>query len=89
MADSTNTSKIVKRGLVVAISGDKTIKVEVNEYRSHPKYKKRYRITRRFLAHDEEGEAGVGDTVVITQCRPLSKRKTFELTEVAEKAIIV
>ncbi|MDH3325071.1 MAG: 30S ribosomal protein S17 [Candidatus Peregrinibacteria bacterium] len=71
---------ITKKGTVVKISGEKTIKVEVNDYRAHPKYKKRYRITKRFLAHDEKGVAKVGDEVSIKQCMPISKRKSWVLT---------
>lgn len=85
---NAKTSKVVKQGVVVKQSGDKTIKVEVNEYRAHPKYKKRYRITKRFLAHDEKGEAQKGDVVQISQCRPVSKRKSFALDKVVEKATL-
>ncbi len=70
---------ITKKGTVTKISGEKTIKVEVNEYRTHPKYHKRYRITTNFMAHDEKGAAKVGDEVVIQQIRPVSKRKSWAL----------
>ena len=72
---------ITKKGVVVKKSGDKTIKVEVSDYRSHPKYKKRYGITKRILAHDEQNSAQVGQTVTIVQCRPQSKKKHWILTE--------
>ena len=70
---------ITKKGVVTKISGSKTIKIEVNEYRTHPKYKKRYRFTRKFLAHDENQTAKVGDKVVIERTRPISKRKSWVL----------
>jgi small subunit ribosomal protein S17 len=70
---------ITKKGVVTKISGTKTIKVEVNEYRAHPKYKKQYRITKNFLAHDEKEVAKVGDRVVIQQSRPFSKLKSWAL----------
>lgn len=70
---------INKKGTVIKKSGTQTIKVEVNEYKSHPKYKKRYRVTKRFLVHDEAEKAQVGDQVVITQTRPVSKRKHWKL----------
>jgi len=70
---------ITKKGTVVKISGTKTIKVEVNEYRTHAKYKKQFRVTRRFLAHDEAEVAKVGDIVTIKQVAPVSKLKTWEL----------
>ena len=70
---------ITKKGTVVKISGAKTIKVEVNEYQTHPKYLKQYRITKKFLAHDEKEVARIGDSVVIKQTKPVSKLKTWEL----------
>lgn len=70
---------ISKKGTVVKISGTQTISVEVIEKRAHPKYKKMYRITKKFLVHDVKGEAKVGDTVAIQQCRPISKLKHWEL----------
>lgn len=73
---------ITKQGTVVKISGAKTIKVEVNEYRAHPKYKKRYKVTKNFLVHDEEEKAKVGDTVSFQQSRPISKRKSWVLIQV-------
>ena len=72
---------ITKQGTVVKISGEKTIKVEVADYRPHPKYKKQYRITKDFLVHDEEGKAQVGDQVLIQQSRPVSKRKSWTLVQ--------
>jgi small subunit ribosomal protein S17 len=74
---------ITKKGVIVKRSGDKTVKVEINDYRSHPKYKKRYRITKRLLVHDEKNVAQVGETVVIMQCRPQSKKKNWILTDAA------
>lgn len=73
---------ITKKGSVVKISGKKTVKVEVNEYRMHPKYKKQFRITKNFLVHDEKEIAQVGDEVTIQQARPVSKRKSWVLVEV-------
>ncbi len=70
---------ITKKGTVVKISGAKTIKVEVNEYRTHSKYKKQFRVTKNFLAHDDKETAKVGDTVTIRQVAPISKKKTWEL----------
>lgn len=73
---------ISKKGVVVKISGEKTLKVEVNEYRAHPKYHKRYRVTRNFLVHDEKGEAKVGDKVIIHPCRPVSLKKSWKISTV-------
>jgi len=73
---------ITKKGTVTTIPGAQTIKVEVIESRPHPKYKKMYRINKNFLAHDEKSVAKVGDTVMISQCRPVSKRKHWKLDTV-------
>lgn len=69
-----------KKGQIVSKSGAKTIVVEVHNYRAHPKYKKRYRISNKFHAHDEKGEAKVGDEVIIYETRPISKLKRWTLT---------
>ena len=73
---------ITKQGVVVKKSGSKTIKVSVNEYQSHPKYKKQYKVTKNFLVHDADEKAKVGDTVSVTQCRPTSKKKSWTLISI-------
>lgn len=70
---------ITKKGSVTKISGAKTVRVEVNEYRVHPKYKKRFRVTRNFLVHDELEKAKVGELVEIVQSRPVSRKKSWVL----------
>ena len=60
----------------------KTIVVKVHAYKRHPKYLKRYRVTKKFYAHDEEGQAKEGDTVTIAEIRPLSRLKRWNLVEV-------
>ena len=77
---------ITKHGVVVKISGEKTIKVQVRSYQTHPKYKKQYLRTKNFLVHDEKGAAKVGDEVSIVQARPVSKRKTWALTNIEKTA---
>ena len=72
---------IIKKGAIVKKSGEKTVKVEVNEYRAHPKYKKRYRITKRFLVHDENNVGQVGEIVSIQQHRQISKKKAWILID--------
>ena len=73
---------ISKKGTVTKISGTQTISVEVVEKRAHSKYKKMYRVSKKILAHDVKGAAKVGDTVVIQQCRPVSKLKHWELQSI-------
>lgn len=75
-------------GKVVSNKNDKSITVLVESYSVHPLYKKRVKQSKKFAAHDERNEANVGDVVRIVECRPLSKNKSFRLTEIVEKAII-
>ncbi|HUO75763.1 MAG TPA: 30S ribosomal protein S17 [Candidatus Paceibacterota bacterium] len=64
-------------GTVVSDKMTKTVVVEVSRLKVHPKYKKRYVVTTRYKAHDEKGEYHVGDRVVMTETRPLSKTKRW------------
>ena len=66
-------------GLVVSDKMDKTVVVAVTRFVQHPKYKKYYKITKKFKAHDENNEAKVGDIVNLKETRPLSKDKRFEI----------
>lgn len=68
-----------KTGTVVSAKNDKTIVVKVDMYKSHPKYKKRYRVSSKFHAHDEANQYKEGDTVTIYECRPLSKMKRWNV----------
>lgn len=72
-------------GTVSSDKGDKTIVITTRERKTHPLYKKQYTVTTKFMAHDEKNEAKVGDLVTITECRPLSARKHFQLTKVLER----
>ncbi|OHB20428.1 MAG: 30S ribosomal protein S17 [Parcubacteria group bacterium RIFCSPHIGHO2_01_FULL_47_10b] len=65
------------KGIVTSHVSDKTISVLVATFKVHPKYKKRYRVTRKYLAHDEKNVFKTGDQVVITEHRPISKRKRW------------
>ena len=77
----------VQRGVVVSDHGDKTIRVAIEWLYKHPKYGKYLRKTTKLGVHDEKNEAKVGDTVEITECRPMSKTKTWRLVKVVEKAL--
>ena len=76
----------VRQGVVVSAANDKTIVVQVKERKPHRVYKKMMTTTKKFHAHDEENAAGVGDTVLIQETRPLSKMKRWRLIEIVEKA---
>jgi small subunit ribosomal protein S17 len=75
-----------KTGIVVSDKMDKSIVVEVTRTKQHPLYKKYIRVRKKFMAHDEEGQAGIGDFVRIEESRPISKRKRWALKDVIRKA---
>jgi len=77
----------IMTGVVATKSGNKSVKVVINYKVKHPKYGKYVRRETRLIAHDEHNQAGAGDTVEITECRPLSKTKSWRLLKVVEKAI--
>ncbi len=66
-------------GRVVSSAMQKTIVVAVDSLKLHPKYKKNYRVTKKYHVHDEKGAARVGDTVTFAECRPISKTKCWRL----------
>jgi small subunit ribosomal protein S17 len=68
------------QGTVVSDKMDKTVVVEVERRVTHPLYKKIVRRSKKYLAHDESNALKVGDLVRIRECRPLSKRKCWEVT---------
>ena len=76
----------VRQGVVVSTAGDKTCVVKVEERKKHPMYGKMITLSKKFHAHDENNDAGVGDTVTIMETRPLSKLKRWRLVEIVEKA---
>ncbi len=76
----------VREGVVTSAGMDKTIVVEVARLKRHPLYKRVVRSSKRYAAHDEQNECGVGDRVRITETRPLSRTKRWRLVSVLEKA---
>ena len=72
--------------MVVSDKMDKTIVVAISERVKHPLYKKIVSRTKKFKAHDEHNECGIGDKVLIAETRPLSKDKCWRLVEIIEKA---
>jgi small subunit ribosomal protein S17 len=73
-------------GTVSSSKVDKTIVVTVRERKTHPLYRKQYTVSKKFMAHDENNEANVGDKVSIIETRPISKRKSHRLGAVIERA---
>ena len=89
MAEKKVANKNEKVGHVVANKMAKTIVVEVTRRVAHPLYKRIVSKRKKFYAHDEEGQANVGDVVRIIECRPLSKLKRWQLKEIVRKAVQV
>ena len=75
-----------RTGVVVSDKMDKTIAVAIKTKVRHPLYGKMVNRTRKFKAHDEQNQCGIGGTVRIMETRPLSKDKRWRLVEVIEKA---
>ncbi len=82
----TSTIK-TRQAVVIGKSGDKTVKVQIDFSVKHPKYGKYLRRRTRFAVDDPKNLAGVGDLVEITECRPLSKSKSWRLLNVIQKAV--
>lgn len=82
----TRAFRKTRIGTVISDKMDKTIVVAVADSVQHPLYKKTMKRTYKLKAHDENNECGVGDTVKVMECRPLSKDKRWRLVEVIEKA---
>ena len=73
-------------GVVVSDKMDKTIVVAVKDSVQHPLYKKILKRTKKFKAHDEKNEAGIGDRVEIMETRKISKQVNWRLVKILEKA---
>jgi small subunit ribosomal protein S17 len=77
-----------KVGQVVSTKMQKTIVVEVEMRKAHPKYKRIVRTSKKFYAHDEQNSARVGDMVRIRETRPLSKLKRWQLEEIVRRSAL-
>ena len=85
MSESETKTQGVRKtrvGIVVSTSMDKTIVVEYTNRVPHPRFKKIIKRSKKFYAHDENGEAAVGDKVSIIETKPISKKKCWKLQEV-------
>jgi len=75
---------MAKKQLIGIVVGDKmakTVVVKVEHLKEHPKYRRRFRVHKRYKAHDEKSEYHVGDKVVIEETRPLSKDKHWRIVQ--------
>lgn len=77
MSDKISKNKKIMRGIVTSDKTDKTLTVSVNSLKTHSKYLKKYRMTKKYKVHDPENKYKTGDTVEFFQCRPISKDKKF------------
>jgi len=74
------------RGVVISRSGDKSIRIEMKYRIKHPVYGKFVRKSTKLCVHDEKNQAGIGDVVEVTECRPMSKSKSWRLVQIVQKA---
>jgi len=77
---------LTKIGKVVSVKRDKTITVTVESRQMHPIYRKQYLVTRKYTAHDENNDAKLNDRVQIMEVRPISKTKSWKMTEILTRA---
>jgi small subunit ribosomal protein S17 len=81
-------TKKEKIGIVVSNKMNKTIVIAVENKYSHPIYEKTLKKTRRFMVHDEKNDCIMGDIVLISETRPLSKKKRWEVKQILTKTKI-
>ena len=84
--ETTRNTRRERIGVVVSSNMEKSIVISVKQKIKHPIYGKFVNKTARFMAHDEENTCNVGDTVKISETRPLSKNKRWRLVEIIERA---
>jgi small subunit ribosomal protein S17 len=75
------------QGKVVKVAGEKTVTMVVERRVMHPRYHKIVKRFKKYLIHDENSEACAGDIVKAKECKPLSKKKSFTLTEIVKKGV--
>ena len=85
-AEAQTSRRNEKVGLVVSTKMQKTIVVEIEMRKAHPKYKRVLKSNKKFYAHDEQNSARVGDVVRIREARPLSKLKRWSLEEIVRRS---
>ncbi|MCX8050724.1 MAG: 30S ribosomal protein S17 [Chlorobi bacterium] len=85
-AEHERRGRKIRQGVVVSNKMDKTIVVAVERQVMHPLYKRYYKRTKKYMAHDEHNQCAIGDVVRIVESRPLSRRKRWMLLEVVQRA---
>jgi len=79
--EQKNKNPKTLKGVVISDKMDKTVTVAVSRFVKHPKYKKYFKINKKYKAHDEENAYTVGQKVTIEETRPVSKDKAFKVVE--------
>jgi small subunit ribosomal protein S17 len=79
----------IRSGVVVSVSGAKTVRVQINSLAQHPLYGKYIKQTKRLLVDDPQQQARLGDTVEVVPCRPVSKHMSWRLVRVVKHAALV
>lgn len=69
----------IYHGVVVSDTMDKTVVVAVEAFKQHPKYHKRYKVTKKYKVHDEKNAHTVGEKVAFEMCKPISKDKSYRI----------
>jgi small subunit ribosomal protein S17 len=88
MSEKTAEQKVQRRivGRVVSDKMDKTVSVAIERLVQHPVVGKYIRRTTKLMAHDENNECKAGDTVAISECRPIAKNKSWRVVDIVERA---
>ena len=76
-------------GIVISDKMQKTIAIKVENRYPHPIYSKTLSKTKKYLVHDELEKCNIGDQVLVQECRPLSKRKRWELVKILSKSSLI
>ncbi len=87
MADKEKSKRRQLVGTVLSNKTDQTVTIRVDRYVIHPVYKKYLRRRAKYAAHDAQNACQVGDQVLITESRPLSRRKRWRVSRIIEKAV--
>ncbi len=82
----TETKQRTLTGIVTSNAGDKSVTIMIERRIKHPIYGKYIKRSTRLRVHDEANECNHGDTIIVEQCRPMSKTKSWRLVKVIEKA---
>ncbi len=77
MENNTELNKRVLKGTVVSDKMDKTVVVLIERIKEHKQYRKRYKVSKKYKAHDQENKYHIGDKVTIKECKPMSKDKKW------------